>query len=314
MACRGRTTPGGLSALIRQGKLKARVGAGRPGAMVRSCFRLPRRESERRQADTCLKQEGNQVSRLKIYFVVVVAAMLLHGCATQQPTIAHVHIGHATTGWVDTPGEKGLFVVAEEKAHDAAQEAQDALDNRDDLSKLKLHVGRVKEALAPAGTSVGDDASYGMIAALEGASDHMGFAAESKDASDNVKRSVTLWQQHAANVVQRCQLTVALADEVLRSQNREEAVAITEEIRDLTQQNLVGSGVDAHSGSGASGSDYGMKQLRAELQAMIDREDPPYEPVARRWLFGLIRLPSGEWVFDKTPSAGGRAGYRTYSY
>jgi len=251
------------------------------------------------------------VSQLRIYPVIVVAAMFLGGCATQQPTIAHVHIGHATTGWVDTPGEKGLFVVAEEKARSAAEEAQDALDNRDDLAKVKLHVGRVKDALAPASKSGGGETSYGMIAALDGASDHMGFAAESKDASENVKRSVALWQEHAAAVVQRCQLSVALADEVLRSQNREEAVAITEEIRDLTQYNLIGGGDDSR---GESSGEVGMRQLRNELEAMIDREDPPYEPVARRWLFGLIRLPSGEWIFDKNPSAAGRAGYRDYKY
>ena len=36
---------------------------------------------------------------------------------------------------------------------------------------------------------------------------------------------------------------------------------------------------------------------------MTAREQPAYVPVAEKWLFGLIRLASGEWKFDFAQAA-----------
>ena len=61
-------------------------------------------------------------------FMTILAAMcisLAGGCAHKPPTIAHTHIGHAITGFEGTPGDKGLFVVAEERAKEAQRLARD---------------------------------------------------------------------------------------------------------------------------------------------------------------------------------------------
>ena len=55
-------------------------------------------------------------SAVSAMLLAIVAAAGLQGCVTTQaPAIAHVHIGHATAGWQDTPGKQGLFVIAEEE-------------------------------------------------------------------------------------------------------------------------------------------------------------------------------------------------------
>jgi hypothetical protein len=41
---------------------------------------------------------------------------------------------------------------------------------------------------------------------------------------------------------------------------------------------------------------------------MIDREGPDYSTVDTWYLFNLIRLPSGEWIFKKRSSLGGYGG------
>jgi uncharacterized lipoprotein YmbA len=60
-----------------------------------------------------------------IMMCLLIAALLaMAGCSHRAPTIAHVHIGHAMTGWHDTPGKQGLFIVAEQKAAEALAAAQ----------------------------------------------------------------------------------------------------------------------------------------------------------------------------------------------
>ena len=53
------------------------------------------------------------------------------GCATKAPTIAHTHIGHAITGFQGTPGDKGLFVVAEDRGVEAQSYMTDLLASSD---------------------------------------------------------------------------------------------------------------------------------------------------------------------------------------
>jgi hypothetical protein len=51
-------------------------------------------------------------------------------------------------------------------------------------------------------------------------------------------------------------------------------------------------------------------QLRKELDAMIARENPPYVTVDQWYLFNLVRLPNGRWVFDKFGRGGNIEGYK----
>ena len=53
------------------------------------------------------------------------------GCVTEAPpTIAHAHIGHAVTGWHDTPEQQGLLVTAAREAEIGYNHAGFALAGR----------------------------------------------------------------------------------------------------------------------------------------------------------------------------------------
>ena len=58
-----------------------------------------------------------------IICALILVLVTLSSCTTRPPTIAHVHIGHALTGWVETPDSKGFFVVAEKNAQIAYRSA-----------------------------------------------------------------------------------------------------------------------------------------------------------------------------------------------
>ena len=61
---------------------------------------------------------------------------------------------------------------------------------------------------------------------------------------------------------------------------------------------------------GSAPSEYGLLQLRKELEAMIARENPRYVTVPQWYLFNLVRLPNGRWVFDKLGRGGNIDGYK----
>lgn len=259
-------------------------------------------------------------SRLHVMLsaLMVAGLLLLGGCATRAPTIAHTHIGHSMTGWHDTPNQAGLFVTAENAAQTALQAAERATRSDNDLSGIQADVARVVKATNPMDENPVDElegaenatVQYGLKNALSGAMNHVTYAAESPDASANVKAAAGMLTPHAAAVLDRCDLVTALGNDVLRSTSRDEAVVLTHELLKLTRANLLGEEANGDGVVGSVPAEYGLKQLRAELQAMIDRESPPYTTVDTWYLFNLVRLPTGEWLFRQlSPGSGSYRGY-----
>lgn len=232
--------------------------------------------------------------------LLLTAFLALGGCATRPPTIAHTHIGHAMTGWPDTPGQKGLFVTAEDAGRTALKEAEKASAKGNDLAEIKHDVSLVILATDPE-SSLEDDATvktkYGLRNALTAAVNHINYAADSRDASENVRKSAPVFTKHAQVVLDRCDLVVALGNDILQSRSPDDARLLVGQLTKLTDANVNGAESNGDGVPGSVPAEYGMKQLRAELQAMINREDPPYRTVDRWYLFNLIRLPSGEWIF-----------------
>jgi hypothetical protein len=254
------------------------------------------------------------LKRLTLPLALSATFGLMAGCASESslmvqeklPTIAHVHVGHANTGWKQTPDQKGLFTTAEAEGQAALTHAKAAVAVGADTARIKAEIAAVAYAITGEGRATGDGLGFGLKKALAEAGDHILFAAESDDASENVRLFAGRFQTDSAVVIERCDLVVALAQEVALSGSADDAAALAEEI--AFQTALI---IDAQSDDPAAGGegDVGLVQLRQEMDAMIAREDPPYRPVARKYLFGLIRLPDGKWTFswltDQEPSEGG---------
>ena len=252
---------------------------------------------------------------LKLGVLALVVGMFLGGCASKPPTIAHTHIGHAMTGWPDTPGQQGLLVTAESAAQTALHAADSAVGKGNNLAGMKADVAMVMKATDPGSDaeSTGNAVKqYGVRNALSGAEHHIVYAAESPDASENIITSAEIFSWHAQVVLDRCDLVVALGDEILGSSSPEEAGLLAEELRKLTYANVNGEETNGDGMAGSIREEYGLKQLRKELQAMIDREDPPYSTVDAWYLFNLVRLPSGEWIFRRFSSGGAASSGTSY--
>jgi len=240
--------------------------------------------------------------RLRITrLLALVAVAASTACVTRPPSIAHVHIGHALTGVHVTPGHKGYILVAEQRA-DEVLAAVESASHAADLNTLKTRI-------AQAESDNDDEDNFGVKQSLIMAANHISFAATSVDASDNVIRFAPMFKNDISAVVGRCDYISLLGKDVARSASMQEASLVVQEMLKSARANVEG---DAPEGGvkGAAPATYGMAQIRAELTAMIAMENPPYRTVDDWYLFNLVRLPNGQWVFDKLGRGGSIDGYK----
>lgn len=216
-------------------------------------------------------------------------ALLITGCVTVDlPSIAHVHVGHAITGWNDTPGGRGLCDVAQDEAAVASEHAAFAVEGARDPQAVRLHLGHVLHAVDPTREPAGPGTGYGLLKALDGCIDHLGFAADVRDASPNLKAGVPTLVATLQPLGREVRTIAVLAADARRSPDAALALAYAQDVRQRCDRLLVT-----------------LVQARQRLDALLAAEQPPYRPVARHYLFGIIRLPSGDWAWASAGQRGG---------
>lgn len=244
--------------------------------------------------------------------IFMLAIFTISGCAgdnilikSKKPPISHVHYGHTLTGWHDTPDKKGLFVTAEEVADEIARQSVE-LDTQISQQPQFDKDGAVhsiqKISLLLEGESETD---YTLLRALTKSSNHMLFAAESDDASLNMINGAQEFEKNVSAVFAREKLLRQIAQSISMESNEQAIKKAARQLRILSVQIL--EGVDSNSDGviGSSPSEYGLRQLRNQLALIAENENPAYQPVEKKYLFGLVRLPGGKWAFKDASSGGG---------
>jgi hypothetical protein len=242
---------------------------------------------------------------------ILAGSALATGCAHRQPLISHAHVGHCLTQWHDTPNNRGLFDVARAELDTARTQAEAALLADASAAAKAEHLDNVVHALKPEFQPLGPGLDYGAIRALEGAVEHLEYAATSDDASTNIVGAVAQLSETGVAIVGRLKQAVERA----RSVDRKDVAAINQaalDVRTTLSAALSGFDADVNGSIDATAKEGGLDQLRAALDATLAREaNPKYEPLGRRYLLGVVRLPNGKWGFLPWGKSGSRS---TYGY
>jgi hypothetical protein len=239
----------------------------------------------------------------RAFLAVALVMPLAAGCVSRRPpTVAHVHIGHAITGVHVTPNKEGYIVSAERRARETTEFAVKAAASTE-LADIKRNIQQASEA-----TNSID--AFGVKESVVMAVNHVTFAATSDDASLNVQKAAPQFAADSTRVVERCDLIALLSKDVQASSTVKEASISVTEIVKLAQANESGDDSNGDGVAGSVPSEYGLLQLRKELEAMVSHENPPYVTVDQWYLFNLVRLPNGKWVFDKLGRGGNIEGYK----
>lgn len=231
--------------------------------------------------------------------LAMLALFVATGCSYQAPTIAHIHLGHTITGVEGTPGDAGFLTVAE-------RSAQTALDSANEATAEGLSVDEIKTRVAAVNQTTNTEEQTSLTHAVDHAMDHIRFAAESDDASDNVRDSYEMLKPLSDGIFYRSNLIQLFYEDLVNTSTQEDASFVAEQVQQLAYANRNGEDLDEDGTIGNQPREVGMLQLQAEIDAMIAREDPPYIAVDRWYLFNLIRLPDGKWIFRPAGSSAAR--------
>lgn len=243
---------------------------------------------------------------LLLIFLVSIVGCGIPGVTREQPTIAHIHIGHAITGWPATPSQQGLLVVAELASIKAQTSSELLLKSAraGNLSEAKKHLDAVALAVDPQFFKEGEEEEtnlYGLRRGTAEAMTHLSLASEVSDATPNVQRTVAKTTVRASEILDRADELTAYIDAGLRSDDLETIEIIAEEIA-LVMKDIAGDTNNQQN--------YGLFELREDIEAMVAREDPPYKTVDEFFLFSLVKLPDGQWGFASRRGRGAAgAGY-----
>lgn len=244
-------------------------------------------------------------SLIKVLTVIAVLTGAA-SCAHKMPLVSHAHIGHSLDYWHDTPDNIGLYQAANRELQVAIEAADAALDHNLDDARRRALLSDALHALDPTRTPGGRGLGYGALRAWNGAIDHLEFAATSPDASTNIVSGVARLAGIGDHIglgltasTERAYSALAAGDDT----SEQVALSLRTDLLQLYR------GRDAN-GDGAiamNTDEAGVMQLVAELHQVLGREvDPSYEPLPRRYVLGLVRLPNGLWGFrmPRTQSAG----------
>ncbi len=241
-----------------------------------------------------MRETDERVDFRWLVATVLVTVILTSGCVTHRaPTIAHVHLGHTITGARDTPGNVGYLVRAEQEAQAALTNATAAVSAAPALDSMKSDIKSTNEA-----TNTSD--TYPLIKAVQEVAHHIKFAAESADASNNLKEGYLHIEEIIAGVTYRADLINLYAQDASTNQSPADVQQLAVEIQKLAYANVNGEDTDGDGKIGTTDREYGVLQIRREIDALIAREDPPYSTVDRWYLFNIVRLPTGEWMFKRS--------------
>ncbi|MBI3993102.1 MAG: hypothetical protein HY342_07495 [Candidatus Lambdaproteobacteria bacterium] len=178
--------------------------------------------------------------RLSVFTAVLAALALAPLSALAQ---AHAHVGHVAKSWSDTPGRQGLLPVLEQEAAVAAQHAGFMAGKTDNLQWMQTHARHVRHAIDPSSEPGGGPGKgYGVLKSAQGVVAHIGFAAKSPDASDNVKLHAVHIATSAQDAVEWAQRIMTLSGQVLAARSADEAAGPAREIQTLATQIVEGAG------------------------------------------------------------------------
>lgn len=237
---------------------------------------------------------------LKLMLVVLITAGLTSCAAVlnrEQPSIAHIHIGHAITGWPLAPNKQGLLVVAELSAISAATTGELMLEaaREGNMERAQKFLIETSNTVDPGFLDESRSEEYGLRKAAAEAITHLKLASDMEDASANVQRTVTNTAIKATDLVDRSDELLAYLDAGSKAQSVDEMEIIAEEI--VRSLKAIAGGPEIESG-------YSLYNFREDIESMVAREDPAYKTVDSYYLFNLVKLPDGQWGFASRSSRG----------
>jgi len=207
---------------------------------------------------------------LKALPAIVVGASLAFGSAALADDATHTHIGHVANAWGDTPDGMGLLPAAIAEAQIAITHAGLAAQKLDNLGWMQTHANHVLQAIDASAIDGGPGLGYGVLMGAMGTIKHIGLAAASEGASENVKVHAVHVSTPAQNTIAVIAAIKANIATILAATTAADAAAATEDNLRLTADLL--DGADANGDGVVDWTDGGLNAAAKHLGIMVQLE------------------------------------------
>ncbi len=182
------------------------------------------------------------------------------------------HLGHVAEQFGNTPDNVGLLAAAAMEAAVAAQHAELAARDLDNLAAIKRHTAHVLNALNPETHPSGPGKGYGLIKAAHGVVAHINLAAERDGASDNIKRHSSHVAASAGNVEQWSLAIMEHGETIMATEDVAVAAEHAKTIAAMTQHILNGHDANDDGSTGWQEGEGGLAQAERHLELLLQGE------------------------------------------
>lgn len=190
--------------------------------------------------------------------------------ATAQDMV-HVHMGHVSEAWGDTPDGAGFLPTALAEAEIAQFHANLGAQKPDNLEWMQTHAMHVLNAIDPGMMANGPGLGYGVTAASAGVAKHIGIAAMTEGASENVTVHAPHVSEPANNAIAWVGEMSALVESIQAATSADEAAGASAELLVLANQLL--DGADANGDGEISWQEGGLRVAELHMRIMRDGEE-----------------------------------------
>jgi hypothetical protein len=192
--------------------------------------------------------------------------------AAQQANPAHTHIGHVLDAFTGTPNGQGLLPTAVAEAKIVAQHAALAAGDLANLEAMKRHAGHILHAVDPAESASGPGLGYGLKKAAANAATHVGLAARSEGASQNMTAHSAHVTASLQNTVQRTDQILALAKRIQAAGSAAEAATLVTTLNAIAAQLVAGVDLNGDGRIGWHEGEGGLQQAEQHMNLLKQGE------------------------------------------
>lgn len=209
--------------------------------------------------------------------IALVGAGLCAGrpAGAQSSSSALAHLGHVATGFDAAPDGRGLAITAAREVNTAMVHANIAAADPMNLDAMKLHVGHMLHALAPASGTKGPALGFGVKRAAEAIVTHIEMARKAAEASEPLRTLGSGAANAARALAGRAQAMADLGARISAAQSAADAAPLVEQLRAMALELDTGKDGNGNGRVDLDATEPGMNQLEAQVYAILEAEKLP---------------------------------------
>ena len=171
---------------------------------------------------------------------VAVSCLLLTGTANSvmASNISQSHMKHVYEAWRTTPNKEGFISTAFKEAQ-IAKAYSTIMVTASSHEEILSHARRVRHALS--GDGNGPGLGFGFIPAAQGTIQHISFAAQSIDTTQNIAQQANYIVEYTKNAISHAQQAEKLINAILATKSYESSLLLAKKLDDSINAIYTGS-------------------------------------------------------------------------